>query len=408
MLRALFFGFFAIASLAFAQETLSLEQAINEALANNGLLEAGRQRVAVAAGLRQQALIGTNPRLIFQTENTRPNEFRFFRDTDDFLYLQHTLETGQRRIRRGDLASAQMNRVEGEREVLAADIRARVKRAYWSAAGAQQTAHWLEDNLVRFSDIVRYHEIRVREGAIAEADLLRVQLEESKLRVTLTAAHLASERARIELLREMSRTTFPQLRLTANVTDLAKVVQGAYDQALDRRAEVRLAQQAVAQAKANEKLQEAVAKPNVDAVFGAKRVAGSPTQTSYTTLMGGLQMDLPFFNRNQGNITASIADTRSSEATLGAVRARIAADIEGAQAAVAIRRDELTRILEPMRQQAEESATIAQSAYRIGGVDLLRLLDAERSRIETQLVYYQSLTDYQQSLASLEVALGLP
>jgi outer membrane protein TolC len=139
-----------------------------------------------------------------------------------------------------------------------------------------------------------------------------------------------------------------------------------------------------------------------------KRVAGSMNTPSYSTLMAGLQMDLPLFNRNDGNITASQADVRVAEALLAATVARARAEIEAARRALAIRGDELARIIAPLRAQAEEGASIAQAAYRIGGVDLLRLIDSERARIEAQLTYYQSLTDYHQSAAALEVALGLP
>jgi outer membrane protein, heavy metal efflux system len=386
---------------------LTLRQAMDQALAANGLLEAGKERIAAAAGLRQQALTGPNPKLIFQTENTRPSEFRFFRDTDDFLYLQHTLETGGRRLKRGDVAGAVETRLTSEAGMLAFDIRSRVKRAYWSAAGAQRTQRWLETNLARFGEIVRYHEIRMREGAIAEADLLRVQLEQSKLRVALSNAQLVADRTRIELFREMSATSFPEVDFEWAEEPLAAPAGDAAE-AIARRPDVAAAQALMAQARSNVSLQTAIAKPNVDAVFGMKRVAGSVGTPSYTTLMAGLQVDLPFFNKNQGNIVASQAEVRATDALLASVKARVSAEVEAARRAVTIRSDELARIIAPLRAQAEEGASIAQAAYRIGGVDLLRLIDSERARIDAQLTYYQSLTDYHQSVAALEVALGLP
>ena len=60
-----------------------------------------------------------------------------------------------------------------------------------------------------------------------------------------------------------------------------------------------------------------------------------------------------------------------------------------------------------MRSQADDSQRIADAAYRAGGFELLRLLDAERARIETQVLYYQTLAEYQQAVAALETALGV-
>ena len=63
-------------------------------------------------------------------------------------------------------------------------------------------------------------------------------------------------------------------------------------------------------------------------------------------------------------------------------------------------------IKEHLRQQAEETARIAAAAYREGGTDLLRLLDAQRLQLETQLVYVQALVDYRLAVANLETAMG--
>jgi outer membrane protein TolC len=63
--------------------------------------------------------------------------------------------------------------------------------------------------------------------------------------------------------------------------------------------------------------------------------------------------------------------------------------------------------LKGMRTKADEAARIAEAAYREGGADLLRLLDAQRLRIETQLMYFRALTEFRQSIAALEAALGV-
>jgi len=62
--------------------------------------------------------------------------------------------------------------------------------------------------------------------------------------------------------------------------------------------------------------------------------------------------------------------------------------------------------LEPLRQHAQNIAEIAQGAYAQGGTDLLRLLDAQRSRREAELAYVQGMVAYQQSIANLQAAEG--
>jgi outer membrane protein TolC len=60
-----------------------------------------------------------------------------------------------------------------------------------------------------------------------------------------------------------------------------------------------------------------------------------------------------------------------------------------------------------LAQNASETARIAQAAYREGGADLLRLLDAERVRLETDLLRVQALTEFRLSESAVETAMGV-
>ncbi|MCC7340126.1 MAG: TolC family protein, partial [Bryobacterales bacterium] len=61
-----------------------------------------------------------------------------------------------------------------------------------------------------------------------------------------------------------------------------------------------------------------------------------------------------------------------------------------------------------LRRQAMETASIAEAAYREGGADLLRLLDAQRVRIEAQQTYVEARVNYELAIVDLEQALGIP
>ena len=84
----------------------------------------------------------------------------------------------------------------------------------------------------------------------------------------------------------------------------------------------------------------------------------------------------------------------------------VKAELQTAEVEVRMRRKQVDETLGPLRQQAEETARIAAAAYREGGTDLLRLLDAQRLQLETQLVYVQALVDYRLAVVNLETAMG--
>ncbi|MEP7364001.1 MAG: TolC family protein [Acidobacteriota bacterium] len=388
----------------FGELTLTVHEALDRALATHGLLAAGQNRVEAAQGLQRQAGLMPNPKLFLQMENLRPGgnpAFRYSHDTDQFAYLQYMFETAGKRGLRSDAAAANVGRAELEREMLAAEIRARVKVAYWNAAGAAQIQNWLDQDVSRFGEVVRYHEVRVQEGATAESDLLRVQLEASRMRLSASNARLTAERARIDLLREMGQKEFPELVFSDSIETIRPEITDTAESALERRSEVKLARQIQIAAQRQVRLQEALAKPNIDVLFGYKRTGG------LDTMMAGVQVDLPMANRNQGNLSSALSEVKVADSTLAAVEAVVRAEVESARRAVTIRKMQVDSILSAMRAQSSESQRIADAAYRVGGIELLRLLDAERARIETQILYYQTLSEYQQAVSSLETALGI-
>jgi len=399
------------AATIYAQPNLSFKDALDLALRTHPALNAGTARTAVASGNLQQAGLRPNPRLFLQVENLRATgtpSFDFGRDPDMFAYLSNQFEMGGKRDRRVDLATAVLKRSEFERAVLARHIAARVAQAYWSAAGAQTVHELLLDNTSNFQRIITYHEVRVREGAMAEADLLKVRLEGERLALAVNSAALDAERTRIQLFREMGQVEFPVAKLEPISEQIAMPPMAVADPAgaVENRPEVRLARQVLEQARAATQLQRANATPDLEGLFGYKRTAG------FNTVIGGLQWNLPVRNRNQGAIAAADAEVRVAESDAAATEALVRAEVQAASTEVRLRREQIMRIFggpdgQGLRGQAAESARIAEAAYREGGTDLLRLLDAQRVKIELQLLYFKTLAEYRQSIAALNAAAGV-
>jgi cobalt-zinc-cadmium efflux system outer membrane protein len=389
-----------------AQDKLPLPAALDAALAAHPEIQAMRSQVDRVRGARLQAGLAPNPQLILQTENIRPSTsrspFSFSQQTDNFVYLQQQFEPGAKRTRRVDAAQAAIFALEQDLESTRLGIAARVKDAYWAAAGAQQVLDLLESNLKTFQQIVEYHEVRVREGAMAESDLLRVRLEADRFELAANQARLDTQRARINLFRAMGQSKFPLVVLSSPLaaSDDPLITPDPVA-ALDRRPDVLSARANIEAARAGLRLQQANARTDYSLYFGYKRTEG------FNTMMGGVQYDLPWRNRNQGNIESASASIREAEARLAATEAIARAEIEAAHAEYMIRRRQVQDFIERFRQQANETSQIAQAAYRLGGADLLRLLDAERLHIEIEILSVQAAAQYRQSQAALQSAMGI-
>jgi cobalt-zinc-cadmium efflux system outer membrane protein len=395
----------ALAAVSHAQETLSLDQAVRSALENHARIQAESAKVTAAKGFVQQAGLRPNPRLFIQSENwnfsgsiPQPLASAF---TDQFLYASQVLETAGKRARRMELAQDAQAVAEQDREVVVRGIVARVRFAYWAAVGARRAVNLLQDTQDNFRQTIDYHVAQAREGAIAEGDLLRVRLEGDRVTVAYETAQRELLAANTELLRAMGRQDFPELRLADTLEGAPAPPAVDVEAALNARPEIQRDRKALAEAQANLRLQQALAKPDVEVLAGYKRTAG------YNTALWGLQIGLPFSNKNQGAIAAAASQIRGAEAALKATEAEVRAEIQAARQDVEARRLRLAGLMKESLSRSGQSVEIARAAYREGATDLLRLLDAERVNIEIRMLNARLLTEYRQSLVLLRSALGV-
>jgi outer membrane protein, heavy metal efflux system len=128
--------------------------------------------------------------------------------------------------------------------------------------------------------------------------------------------------------------------------------------------------------------------------------------TGVNTAVAGVRMTLPIMDRNQGNRAAAGAEVRRQQQLLEAAEASVRADYYSALQEYELRRTEVVETLQPLRQHAANISQITQAAYIQGGTDLLRLLDAERARLDAGLAYVSGMVEYQQSIANLQAAEG--
>jgi cobalt-zinc-cadmium efflux system outer membrane protein len=120
----------------------------------------------------------------------------------------------------------------------------------------------------------------------------------------------------------------------------------------------------------------------------------------------GLLIDLPIFNRNQGNISRAEADIERAAKQLIAARQRVVSEVREAYTQLAQAREAhrlwRTRVLPPLEQDIH----LAETAYRSGDVAYLFVLETARRYSDERL----READYQvaaaRALAQLERSVG--
>lgn len=379
---------------------LSLHEAVAEALHSPQTAAAAAQ-TAEYEGLQRQAGLGLNPRLFLQAEDWRwGKNFDYGSQTENYIFFAQGFETAGKRPKRVALARARVGEARDQEQVVRFGIVSRVAGAYWNAAVLDRIAELLREDMTVVDGMVQYDRERVDAGAMRGVDLLRMQIERDRLQLALSATERDAAQARLELLKQMSRPPSTVVTLSDRVDQVLPVAPVPVDEVLARRADVLQARDAVTASEADVKLQHANAVPNLDVTGGYKR--NGVFNTGYSSL----QFDLPIRNRNQGEIARAEAAVRLARANVQVTDLRVRAEIAQSEEVYRKQGEIVQGVLPSMRSAAKQNLQLLTEAYRIGGVDLLRFLDAERTEFDVEVSALRSYAEYQQAALRLRLSYG--
>jgi cobalt-zinc-cadmium efflux system outer membrane protein len=273
---------------------------------------------------------------------------------------------------------------------------------YFQAVLARYDVDVATENRRTFEQLTQFNLARFQEGAIAEADLIKVRLERIKFDSAIRQAQLNYRQTAIRLLERVGEISFTPAEIsgTLDVKLVKPDLESLRQTAVHERADVLAAEKEVGAARARITLEQARGKTDLIPYAGYKRLATD------NTLMLGVTVPLKTRDRNEAGIARAQADLKIAETQVQLVRNRVLADVEAAyeafQSAIAQAQTFCNEIL----NQADESQSIALAAYQEGGTALLPVLEAERTRAEVRQQYFRTLFDYQNSLIDLELAVG--
>jgi cobalt-zinc-cadmium efflux system outer membrane protein len=190
------------------------------------------------------------------------------------------------------------------------------------------------------------------------------------------------------------------LQLTTDTAELDRSQEELQSIALESRPDLEREMARVAQAEGFVELQESRAIPNLTVGGGYNRDFG--TNSYYLAL----QLPVPLFNRNQGNIGAALAGARRSENLLSWKRVQIRFEVERAFKAYRLQQANLQRLEQTVLQSAVRVAELTQQSYLEGEASLLEYLDALRVKLDASLGFHDLLFQLERARIELEKAVG--
>lgn len=380
-------------------ERLLLERNREVALARRSVEAAGAQRLAAAA--RPNPVVSLNSSSISGNPGIGAGPLNQKR-IDTVLRIDQPLERGNKRELRMDAAEGLERAAQGDSLDVLRQQLAQLRASYFELKQAEEKVAILGETADLFARTLAAAQLRLKAGDIAAADVARVQVDFERAQNDARAAVADLARARLALaylVGEDARAV--DLRATdpwpaAERPDPARVEQ-VVAQAIEARPDVAAARARVAAA---EKLRDlARSQQTRDVTVGAQyeRFPGTVPADSI-----GVGISFPLFTGYDfsGEIRRAEVDRYAALDALDRVRAVAGNDIRRAASDLAAAADRFERYDASLLEAAQRSAQAAEFAFQRGASSVLEVLDARRTLRAVRLEALAARTDFARALAA--------
>ncbi len=388
---------------------ITLDQAIDLALAHNHSLKATRTLIFQNQAQEITANLRPNPTLLADSQFIpffSPQDFsgdNLNQNQQFDVGIGYLFERGHKRQRRLQAARDATAVTRAQTTDAERTLAFNVGQQFISVLLAESTLQFAMQDLKSFQETVNISEAQFKAGFIGEGDYLKIKLQLLQFQTDVSSARLAKVQALVGLREQLGYDAVPAdfdvigdlayQPIRANLPDLQA-------RALNERPDFRAAQLGVTAANSQILLAKANAKVDVNGTYDFSHVAGENSASIF------VNFDLPIFNRNQGEIARTQYALTQAQEQQQAASDTVLSDVGNAYEAVKSN-DEIVQLYNSgYLKQAQDSRDISEYAYKRGAASLLDFLDAERSYRATQLAYRQALAGYMTALEQLKEAVG--
>jgi cobalt-zinc-cadmium efflux system outer membrane protein len=360
---------------------------------------AGAQRVIAAA--RPNPTLSLNSSSISSNPGTGAGPLNQKR-IDTVLRIDQPFERGNKRELRMDAAEGLERAARGDSlDVLRTQL-AQLRGAYFDLKQAEEKVAVLGETAQLFASTLSAAQLRLKAGDLAAADVAKVQVDYERAQNDARSAQAELARARFALAYQIGEERAAEdLRASdpwpATQRADPAVVEQALARAYETRPDVLAAKARVAAA---EKLRDlAKSQQTRDITVGAQyeRYPGAiPTDSI------GLGISLPLFTGYDfsGDIQRAEVDRYSALDALDRARALAGNDIRRAASDLTAAAERLERYDSTLLDAATRTAKAVEFAFQRGATSVLEVLDARRTLRAVRLEALAARTDYAKALAA--------
>ncbi|MEO6780875.1 MAG: TolC family protein [Bradyrhizobium sp.] len=326
-----------------------------------------------------------------------------------FMVSQTFPGFGKRGLR-SDIAQSDVAEAKAALDNARLDIRLRVRKAFYDLLRTEDELRIHDGHVAIARQAVEAARIKYTVGKVPQQDMLKAQVELTRLAEHLIHFEQDAEvaRARLNTLLGHDPAQPINVRGDYGIPQHLPATEALEKLAIASRPDLAQAQAGLEKSHQQEQLADKSYTPDFTVSAGYMLMpSGSNTRNNY--MVEG-SINLPWLNRRKHDAEISEAKAQVSEqdAEVAALRNSAFGQIQEAlaEARSAKRLADLYKSL--LQPQAEATLRSTVIAYENDRTDFLNLLDSQMTVVDIDLAYFQAMADFETRFADLEFAVGAP
>lgn len=387
---------------AFAQQTIDFSTAVELARKNNPDWRAAEQEVQVARGrLTTAALISPfNPIVEGQAGPRKVPGERTGADVGVGISME--IEVAGQRGTRITEAERNLQRVEASFQNFVRTFRGRLARAFYEAVFARERLALQRrvENLNRaLADVTR---IRFDAGDVSglEVNAAMVRYGLSRKETLDAERNLTQSLLELRRLIGVEESFVPEDKLDTTLPAVSPAA--VLDRALANRPDLLAMRYELQRAEAEIALVRRQIFPNPIFGLSVLREGGSGDKT----VLGGVSIPLPVFNRRQGELESLEARRIQASAEILAIEKEIQKEVNQAMNQLETARQSAGLFQQEIITQVDENFRLLEAAYRERRIDLPQLLVMENNLVNANQSYLEVLSSLREAAIQIEEVTG--
>lgn len=348
---------------------LSEEQAVERALAQPRVATLLEARIAAAEGAAASVGRWQNPEIEYSEESL---DLSGDDSSERSFWLRQRFNPAgarglERRAAGHDLAG-QIERIELQRRSIMREIR----EIYYDVLAARQRLEAQRDWRDRLTQLAAAVEARRQAGDAARFDSVRLRQE-----LALVTARTGEAQAEFDAVRD---TLFALIDIEPVALNGGLLPPESYGPGtLEEHPTLRALRAEARGADTRAQAARRDAWPDVTLGVGRRELDDGDIDAEGGLI--ALGVELPLFERSQGQVRAAHSEARALRAEASLIRSRLTAEYAEARRLLAVRRAAVLDLKRELATEGTSLSAMAEAAYVAGEIDVMALIDAHRTEL---------------------------